>query len=279
MAAPPSSPMIETAESRAEAGALVTGIVGVTFLACFGYYWQRSARVRRRPPPPPMAEIVSEDTHAKDDDMGAPELPGICELLGSHARASRRLTTAEVHSYIVSDRAQSSSRPSTVSSASAGATSTRMSLSNPMALRRANYSDAYATLGKGPVEIEGGVELSIDLMPPPPPPKPEESPPTTPPPPPMSGADAEVQKVGEAPMHAPVQSLVPPRPPPDAPTTLPAPAADEEWFYMGFDDAKHGPVSAEQLRSLRASGDLLPLTYVWTRRQGEWLPLEQSLFE
>lgn len=50
---------------------------------------------------------------------------------------------------------------------------------------------------------------------------------------------------------------------------------NEKWYYMDG-DKKCGPVDADQLISLLASGQLAPDTKVWTKRLGQWSPADTT---
>ena len=83
-------------------------------------------------------------------------------------------------------------------------------------------------------------------------------PPPRPPPPPPPPSSAEVAS----------SSTVAPPPPP--------PAKSEKWYYIGYDDAQHGPFSAEEMSRLYDVGHVQAMSYVWTGGSGGWMPLKDS---
>lgn len=65
-------------------------------------------------------------------------------------------------------------------------------------------------------------------------------------------------------------------PPPGAARGVPAPAGSNVpcWYYA-LDGQPLGPCTADQIRSLLASGELTPEDNVWREGMPEWLPAAQ----
>jgi S1-C subfamily serine protease len=57
----------------------------------------------------------------------------------------------------------------------------------------------------------------------------------------------------------------------------PGPPAAEQWFYVGSDGQKHGPVSREQLLGLGQRGILQGDTLVWSPGMPDWAPADAAV--
>ena len=48
----------------------------------------------------------------------------------------------------------------------------------------------------------------------------------------------------------------------------------EQWFYQD-NQTRHGPVSAEEIKSLLAGGIITPSTLIWSKNLDDWKPLRE----
>jgi len=96
---------------------------------------------------------------------------------------------------------------------------------------------------------------------------------------------------GSVPAPAPERRVSPPPPPPppasasqpegagEPPASVRQKSSTEvKWWFIGYDDVKRGPVTAEEISRLYDSGQVQAMTYVWSgcNEGGGWLPLKDS---